>query len=284
MTKFTPLSWQVFTSPSLPIVADSMAPGETQRIFPPTTSTLIFGQNDAVLVDAYFPPKEVEALIDWIVASGKNLTTIYITHGHADHFFGIAAIQKHFPNAKAVAMPAVIHMMHKQAAPEYSINFWGSRFPGQIPDKIVIPDPLSGNIIELEGQALIAIYAGHSDTDNTTFLFVPSIGLVVAGDVAYNDVHMHLSESNNQTSLEWISSLDKMQSLNPQAVIAGHKRVGREDSPIIIQESQKYIRDFLSLSRSTTTAQELYDQMLALYPNRLNLSALWDSAIAFKGS
>ena len=66
-----------------------------------------------------------------------------------------------------------------------------------------------GNIIELEGQALIAIYTGHSDTENTSFLYVPSIGLVVAGDVAYNDVHMHLVESNKQTALLWVSALIK---------------------------------------------------------------------------
>lgn len=282
MTNVSSLRWQVFTSPSLPIVSTNLAPGETQRIFPPTTSTLIFGKNDAVLVDAYFPPKEAKALVDWIVAFGKNLTTIYITHGHADHFFGISAVQKRFPNAKAVAMPAVINIMRKQATPEYIADYWGERFPGQIPDKIVIADELKCNIIQLEGQALIAIYAGHSDTDNTTFLYVPSIGLVVAGDVAYNDVHMHLSESNKQTSLEWILALDKMQSLNPQAVIAGHKRVGRADSTKIIEESQKYIGDFLRLADITKTAQELYDQMLILYPDRINPSALWDSALAFK--
>ena len=91
-------------------------------------------------MDAYFPPKEVNALVDWIVASGKNLTTIFVTHGHGDHFFGIAAVQKRFPRARAVALPAIIDIMRKQSAPSYISKFWGARFPGQIPDKIVIAE------------------------------------------------------------------------------------------------------------------------------------------------
>jgi hypothetical protein len=43
------------------------------------------------------------------------------------------------------------------------------------------------------------------------------------------------------------------------------------------------IRDFDRLAEKTRTAQELYDKMLELYPNRVNRGwALWSSARAFK--
>jgi len=99
---------------------------------------------------------------------------------------------------------------------------------------------------------------GHTDTDCTTCLHVPSVGLVVAGDAAYNDVHQWLVESNAQTRLEWISALDTIESLNPRAVIAGHKRPGNDDSPKIIEATRQYIRDFDRLAGTTTTARELY--------------------------
>jgi len=114
-------------------------------------------------------------------------------------------------------------------------------------------------------------------------LHVPSIGLVVAGDAAYNDVHLYLAESDAQKRQEWIAALDKIQALNPRAVVASHKRPDNEDSPEIIEETRQYIRDFDRLAQTSRTAQELYDKMLEIYPNRVNPGwALWSSARAVK--
>jgi glyoxylase-like metal-dependent hydrolase (beta-lactamase superfamily II) len=162
------------------------------------------------------------------------------------------------------------------------VNIWGAWFPGQIPDRLVIAEELKGKVIELEGRDLVVIEVGHSDTDDTTCLHVPSVGLVVAGDVAYNDVHLHLGESNAHTRREWIAALDTIEALHPRAVIAGHKRPGNDD-PRIIEETRQYIRDFDRLVETTTTARELYDQMLERYPDRVNPRMLWTSARAVKG-
>jgi len=117
-------------------------------------------------------------------------------------------------------------------------------FPDQIPDRLVIAEELNGNVIDLEGHELAAVELGHTDTDSTTCLNVPSIGLVVAGDAAYNDVHLYLAESNAQTRREWISALDKIESLHPRAVVASHKRPENDDNPRVIEETRQYIRDF----------------------------------------
>jgi len=152
-----------------------------------------------------------------------------------------------------------------------------------IPDRLVIADDLAGNVIGLEKYDLVVVEVGHTDTDYTTCLHVPSVGLVVAGDVAYNDVHLYLAESNAQTRREWISALGTIESLNPRAVIAGHKRPGSDDNPRIIEETRQYIRDFDRVAGMTTTARELYDKMLELYPDRVNPGlALWLSARATK--
>jgi Metallo-beta-lactamase superfamily len=161
--------------------------------------------------------------VDWVVASGKNLTTIYATHGHGDHFFGIGALLDRFPSARAVATRDVVKLMRQQASADVVANFWSARFPDQIPERL-----------------------------------------------PYNDVHQWLAESNAQTRRERISALDTIESLDPRSVIAGHKRPENEDSPKIIEETRKYIRDFDRLVESTTTAQELYDKMLELYPDRVN--------------
>jgi glyoxylase-like metal-dependent hydrolase (beta-lactamase superfamily II) len=278
-----PLKWDVFVTPGIPIATPDMPPGVDKVYFQAMAATLIYGIRDAVLADAFMTVEQAHALSGWVAASGKNLTAIYITHGHGDHWFGISTLLERFPNAKPVATPDVVKVMRQNASPEFLEKIWKAAFPGQIPDRLVIAEELKGNIIDLEGNELVAVELGHTDTDHTTCLNVPSIGLVVAGDAAYNDVHLYLAESNAKTRQEWISALDKIGSLNPRAVVASHKRPGNDDNPRIIEETRQYIRDFDRIAEMTTTAQELYDNMLKLYPNRVNQGwALWSSARAVK--
>ena len=93
-------------------------------------------------------------------------------------------------------------------------------------------------------------------------------------DAAYNDVHVYLAESNADSRKEWIAALDMIESLKPRAVVAGHKRPGRPDTPNIIGETKQYIRDFDRIAATTPTAKELYDQMLTIYPDRVNPAVL----------
>src|SRR5258708_6212896 len=208
-TRDIPLSWEVFVTPGIPIVTSDLPPGIAQRMWSPISATLISGQRDAVLVDALMTVEQAHALVEWVEAHGKNLTTIYITHGHGDHFFGLGALLDRFPNARAVATPDVVKVMRKQASPEYVATFWKPRYPTQIPERLVIAEELKGNVIDPEGHELVAVEVGHTDTDHTTCLHVPSVDLVVAGDAAYNDVHLYLAESKGKTRKEWIAALDK---------------------------------------------------------------------------
>lgn len=277
-----PLRWDVFVTPAIPIASPSRPAGVQATYFQAMASTLIYGKRDAILVDAFMTVEQATALADWVASKNKNLTTIYITHGHGDHWFGVGTILTRFPNARVVATPNTIQVMRGNASPQ-GLAAWGAGFPGQIPENLVMAEELKGNVIALEGREVVVVELGHTDTDYTTCLHVPSIGLVVAGDAAYNDVHLYLVESNAQKRREWIAALDKIESLIPRAVVASHKRPENADSPRIIEETRKYIRDFDRLAETTKTAQELYDSMLALYPHRINPGwALWSSARAVK--
>jgi glyoxylase-like metal-dependent hydrolase (beta-lactamase superfamily II) len=277
------LRWDVFLAPSIPVITSDLPPGERERPWPPISSTLISGERDAVLIDTPITVGQARALANWVVASGKNLTTIYATHGHGDHFFGASTVLERFPGARFVALPDVIKVMRQQASPESLATFWNPRFPGQISRHLAVAEKLAGNVINLEGHDLVSVPLGFTDTASTTCLYVPSIGLIVAGDAAYNGVHLHLSESPDQPKRqEWIAALDKMESLTPRAVIAGHKSVGSDDRPKILGETRRYIRDFEHIAMQTTTARDLYDQMLKLYPEWGNRGALWTSVRAVK--
>jgi len=273
----TDLHWKVLTI-RRPGLSRDLPAGKEELMWVANSSTLIYGERDAVLVDTFLTTEQSRTLLDWVVASGKNLTQIYVTHGHGDHFFGLASLLERFPHARAVAMPEIVKAMHEHLSPASVENFWRRLFPGQIPDRLLAAEPLVNHELELEGHKLVAVNAGRTDTARSTCLYVPSIGLLVAGDAVYNGIHPYLGETDARSRLEWISTLDKLEALKPRAVIAGHKVPENGDDPGIIAETRQYLRDFDRLNERTTTARELYDAMLDIYPDRANPGSLWSAA------
>src|SRR4029077_14020471 len=220
--KRTPSRYRVFTAVRSGLNRD-VPPGKEPLMWVANSATLIYGEQDAVLVDTFLTVEQSNGLADAIVASGKTLKAIYITHAHGDHFVGIKVLQDRFPGVTALATPAVVARMKLQITPEKLNGRWRRLFPNQIPDVISIADPLQGDEIDLEGNKLVAVQVGHTDTDDTACLHVPSIGCHVAVYAVYNGIHPFLNESNRQTRLEWIAALDKIDALKPSVVVAGHK-------------------------------------------------------------
>jgi glyoxylase-like metal-dependent hydrolase (beta-lactamase superfamily II) len=280
----THLRWSTFVTPSIPAVAPDVAPGEAERPWPPISSTLIYGVRDAVLVDSFITVEQARAQADWIASTGKTLTTIYATHGHGDHFFGASVLLERFPNARFVAVPSAIQIMKEQLSPDVVASFWEPRFPNQLPKRLLAAQELRTDVIELEGEKLIVTPLGFTDSAGTTCLHVPSLQLIAAGDAAYNGVHLHLSESpDRQQRQQWIAALNKMESLKPRIVVAGHKNMKNDDDGArVLEQTRQYILDFQELADKTTTAKELYDQMLGRYSAWLNRGALWSSVTAIK--
>jgi glyoxylase-like metal-dependent hydrolase (beta-lactamase superfamily II) len=265
-----------------PGLSRDLPPGREKWTCVANSSTLVSGKRDGVLVDTFSNHRAIAVVARLGGRERQNLIAFYITHGHGDHFFGLAPLLARFPLAKAVAIPGVVRAMETQISPAFVDGFWRKRIPGQIPDRLLVAAPLAKNELELEGQKLVAVNTGRTDTAYSTSLHVPSIGLIVAGDVVYNGIHPYLVETDTQSRLEWIAALDKLEALKPRAVIAGHKIPENDDDPRNIAETRQYLRDFNRLDEATTTARQLYDAMLKLYPDRANPGSLWSGANAAK--
>ena len=202
--KAPPLRYKVFTV-TRPGLNRDVPPGKESLMWVANSATLIYGERDAVLVDTFLTVEQCNGLADAIVASEKALKAIYVTHAHGDHFFGLKILQDRFPNVQALAIPEVVARMKLQITPDKLNSRWRKLFPNQIPDVISIADPLEGNEIDLEGNKLVVVRVGHTDTDDTTCLHVPSIGLVVAGDAVYIMAFIHFS-SNRTGKPDWNGS------------------------------------------------------------------------------
>jgi glyoxylase-like metal-dependent hydrolase (beta-lactamase superfamily II) len=276
------LSYEVFISDG-PVRAGDQRMPDGQRIrWNPTSSTLIFGAREALLVDPPFTREQIEKVGDWIERSGKRLACIYATHGHGDHWFGSGELLKRFPGATAYATEGTIEVMHQQATVGRE-QLFDRVFPGLIPESPVVAIPIPAEGFLLEGNVVRAIETGHTDTDKTTILHVPSIGLVVAGDVVYNGVHQYILESANGGLQEWIKALDRVAELEPRAVVAGHKNRDRSDDPAIIDQTRSYLQNVERLLDDKPTASEFFDRMMELYPDWLNPGPLWYGALALLG-
>jgi glyoxylase-like metal-dependent hydrolase (beta-lactamase superfamily II) len=277
------LSWKLLTK-KRGSSTQGLPPGKEDLAWVSNTITLIYGERDAVLVDTFLSIQHSTELVDWLVNSGKNLTTIYVTHAHGDHFFGLKLVLDRFPNARAFATASSVAAMQKQISPGFIKSFWEPRFPGQVPSPLVAPEVLEGDTLYLDGEELKVVELGHTDTVHTTALHVPSIGLVVSGDAVYNNTHLYLAECDRKARDEWLRALDRVEALHAGSVVAGHGVLDPDSSPRHVEETRRYIRDFNVAEAGTATVMDLYEKMLALHPNRVNPGSLWATAKAVKAS
>jgi glyoxylase-like metal-dependent hydrolase (beta-lactamase superfamily II) len=265
-----PIDLEVVVSPMVDVTVGGQ--------FSPTTATILSGPTEAVLVDTLLLADDVERLGDRIEATGKKLTTIYITHAHFDHYFGLEALLERFPGARAVALPSVVEAARATHEPTRELaKQW---FAGKALDCTVLPDALDGETIVLDDHELHAIEVGQGDIAHSTILHVPSIDAVVAGDVVYNGVHQMLANSGPEEWPRWIESVDKIAALEPKVVVAGHKRpeLPDDDLAAIVDGTRDYIQAFIEELAGAADTRTLVGRMQERFPDHINPTALIVSA------
>ena len=269
----SPLEMKVFTG--LPRPFKSPADGTLSAV----TSTLIYGRTNAVLVDAQQIQEDVDTLADVIERIGRRLATIFITHGHPDHYFGAARLTKRFPDVHVVATKGVVDYIAEHIESHFSL--WEDLF-GDFARPDLLPTALTTDTILLEGRDLRVIEIGQGDIAPSTVLQVPELGALIVGDVAYKQIHQNLGLSSVAEWQEWIISVDKLERIQPRSVMAGHKKAEASDEDVarILDGTRAYIRDFAEMMSTSITADELIESMKIRYPDHGNVNALVRSARA----
>ncbi|WP_431816553.1 MBL fold metallo-hydrolase [Gordonia jacobaea] len=283
----TPLTLHVFTGQYKPIPygeVPSWDPAQ-QATWPATTATLIAGHEHAVLVDALLTRSEGEQLARWVTDStDAALSHIYITHGHADHFFGAGALLRQFPYARLVSRPETLHEAQQQVEPAM-MAAWTAWFDGQFDTAPTVPVEVSADHLDVDGHLLRVLPIGGADGVTATIVHIPDLDAIVSGDIAYNDIHMWLVGSTPHSRREWLSSLDRLEAYAPKTIIAGHRDPAApdDDARRLLDQSRQYISDFDRLAASADTAGAIVEAMLATYGhfgNPYTLHAAADSQFA----
>ena len=262
---------EVFIGPFLPFERG-------KGTFAATTSTLVFGASEAVLIDAQHIRSDVTALGDLIERTGRRLTTIYATHGHADHWYGAGELVARFPGARAVATLPVLEYIHQAA--EVEAQQWAAMFGDRVVKPTAVPEALDGLTLELEGYELRIVEVGQGDIRPSTVVHIPAIDAVVAGDVVYNQIHAMLGLSGPREWERWIQSVDVVEKLSPQMIVCGHKKPESSDREVdrMLDETRTYISDFAEGAQSLNSAEELIGLMKSKYTDFGNSWTLHFSA------
>ena len=270
--KETTLNVNVFTAPGKPMVGERPKPFGEALGFDPMTSTLIFGEYDAVLVDAMTTVAEAEALAGWIALHNRNLQTIYITHAHFDHFYGLSILLDRFPSARAIATPQTLNAMGMSFSPPVE-RLARRLFPGQLATKLVPPEAYERDTFTLEGHELRIIEQGRTDSPDSTSLYVPSIpassslATLCTTNATCTSATLHPREPKELRS----AALDRLAALGRSSGDCRRRSQeawrARLSPSMLIQDTKRYLQDFDRVQKTATSDRELFDQMAELYPD-----------------
>ena len=273
------LAYDVFVNDPPP--QDGSLPNGEPKRFSPMASTLIYGREDAVLTDPGMTQDQARVLGDWVAAKGRNVTDIFITHAHGDHFFAAGLVAERF-GARVVATAGTIALMQGSVATRPQL--WDKLYPGLIPPSPVTAVTVPDDRFTLEGHDLVMVDVGHGDADDNSVLHVPDLALVVAGDVIYNGVHMYLAQSATSGLGPWREAIGKVEALAPRYIVTGHKNSGLDDdAKRTIDLTRQYLEDAEELLRAEDDALGYFNAKINRYPDYLGRMILWVTARALYG-
>lgn len=232
----------------------------TKAIFP-ITSTIIYGDKDAVLIDAQFQKQYAEELVKEIKATGKNLKTIFISHSDPDFYFGLDVIKKAFPGAKIMSTAQTAYLI--SASKDDKMTVWKPQLKADAPSEIIIPEAVTA-IPDLEGNT-IEIRQNPDDPAHS-FLWIPSIKTIAGGISVSVDSHLWMADTQNVKAIDqWIGQIDAMKELKPEQVIPSH--FAKESlSPASLDFVKSYLENYKKAVTENKTASAIVDFMVKKYP------------------
>jgi len=229
------------------------------------TATLVTGEKDAILIDSAFTLADAHRVVAAILDSRKTLTTVYVTHWHPDHYFGLVAIKQAFPKANLVALPETVAEIKKTW--KGKVKQWGPMYGDNLTAAPVIPTAIKDKTLTLEGQTLEIHGLVQGDSAEDTYVWIPSTKTLIADDIVFQGVYPWTAETNAAGRQAWIKTLDELAALGATTVVAGHKDPKLKDDASGIQATRGYLKAFDEALAASKTPDALEAKMKAKYPS-----------------
>ena len=227
-------------------------------------STLIYGQKEAMVIDAGFTRADALRIAANVLDSGKQLTTIYVSQADPDYYFGVEYLKEIFPQADVVTTPAVLAKLAAKHAGK--VAFWTPKMGANAPRTPVLPRAMDGNSLTLDG-AKIEIRGTTGLLAHRPYAWIPSIKAVVGNIGVFGQLHAWTADT--QTVAErnaWIAQLDEMAALQPTLVVPGHMQAGAAMDVSSIGFTKTYLQTFEKNLASSKNSAELIDAMNKAFP------------------
>ena len=227
-------------------------------------STMIIGERDILLIDPQFSLSEAHKLAAQILETGKRLVTIYSTHAHPDHLFGLAVLKQAFPDAKIVALPATVNAARTgwPARQKFWFPTYGNNIPGPDP---VLPEELQTPVLTLEGEQFpITGGVQGADGPGNSFVYIPSLKAVVTGDIVFDRAYFGVPREAAREN--WLKTIEQITALRPAVIIPGHEGPGATRDPRSIEFMKKYIADWDANVARSKNAADMRRHVLEQYP------------------
>jgi glyoxylase-like metal-dependent hydrolase (beta-lactamase superfamily II) len=228
-------------------------------------ATLVYGAKDAILIDDQFLLSDAKHLAADIKETKKNLTTVYVTHWHPDHYFGFSALKEEFPSAKLVALPETVKQIEKTW--QEKVKQWQPMYKDNLPAHPVIPEPLTGSTLSLEGQTLEVVGQVQGDSPDNSYVYIPSLKTVICGDIVYNGVFPWTAETSPAERKAWAMTIDKLIALNATVVVPGHQKADATDSPASLEFMKAYLKTYDEAIASSKNPAAAQAKVKAKYPD-----------------
>ncbi|MBA4281224.1 MAG: MBL fold metallo-hydrolase, partial [Ralstonia sp.] len=247
----------------------------------PVSSEIISGAHEAILIDAQFQRSDAEAVVQKLKASGKTLTTVYISQSDPDYYFGLDVIRAAFPRAKIVATPQTVAAI--KASMDGKLAYWGPILKDNAPKTPVLPDVLHADHLTLEGRT-IEIKELNGPDAARTYLWIPSIKTVAGGVVVNSGDHVWVADTQTRESrLGWLQTLDNITALKPTTVVPGHFTGAMPKGLEAVRFTADYLKTFELQAAKADNSAELIKAMKAAYPTLGGDASLELSAKVIKG-
>lgn len=260
-----------------PLTMEVYNPGE-KSVFP-VSSEIVSGEKEVVLIDAQFQGNDADQLIKKIKATGKTLTTVYISHSDPDFYFGLDKIKAAFPQAKIVATAETIAAI--EASKEGKLAYWGPILKENAPHSLVVPQPLQGNSFMVDGQKIEV----KGPTPDRTYVWIPALKAVVGGvPVAGNNIHLWVADTQTaQSRADWQQTLESIKALKPEVVVPGHFLPDAPQTLESVTFTQNYLTTLEKALPKAKDSAQLIAAMKKQYPGLKDESSLDLSAKVLKG-